>query len=738
MRKFNAISLRESDGVKLCRDVYGVEAQQILDPVFMADPEKVYAPLIEASDKKETEPFMAAYILDPTPEKRKALLHISEKLGGIKIINLLDGISRLFEENKQKMALDNCIENLKTEDWLYYLSHAEYVVTDSCHGASFAIIFQKNFMAIGNQRRGVSRFQSLGNLFDCNDRIVYDAEKLIDNEIVMQPVDYEKINAIMAKQRERSYEWLNHALNCPVEQKVRVLHVPKTPRKKREGLSDGFFRCKIVAEYLKSYGIRDVVAVAGRDNQNLLKLLEGDSFFRVRRVVDENSAGFYAIGLARRSGKKTVVCGGAGLSAALREAKSQGIPLIAVTTDSTDSNSNLFGSAVKRSVTLPWDISVEEEWRIRSMLIDAVLETDHYGKGPVHINIPVENVGEERPSSKALLLKRRNVAEKITLFDADAVWKAKAERLKQLRRILIVYGQNEKLSARDEEAVKLFAEKYNCVIIKDNLSNLTIDKAVEPSNVLDSLSDMDFCDRLWADAVITVGGQSSFSEKLVQKLLSDGRDIGHWDVSQNGAVNHCFHNILRIFECPTGIFFRRFVRHAGDAVNNNSYYNAWLTECSRCNIPHTGKYSKLYAVERAVIGMPSDTLLGIGSGRVMEHINRFAINPTITVTAPTKANGGAGSIASFLGQAEDNDKECFLLIDEEDFMKDMNSLCTYRAGKNVHIMLLGDSGRTGVIEALSKALGFRYMVSRSQEEFDAHIADFFDSGEQPVIFEVAV
>ena len=89
MQRFDAISLREGDGVKLCKEVYGVDSTRVLDPVFLVDPEKVYKPLIAKSKRHEKEPFIAAYILDPTPEKKKALLHVSKKLGGIKIINML-------------------------------------------------------------------------------------------------------------------------------------------------------------------------------------------------------------------------------------------------------------------------------------------------------------------------------------------------------------------------------------------------------------------------------------------------------------------------------------------------------------------------------------------------------------------------------------------------------------------------------------------------------------------------
>ena len=85
MSRFDGISTREYDGVRLCKDEYGIKAKQVLDPVFLADP-RIYVPLIQRSTCREDEPFLATYILDPTPEKREVILHISRKLGEIKII----------------------------------------------------------------------------------------------------------------------------------------------------------------------------------------------------------------------------------------------------------------------------------------------------------------------------------------------------------------------------------------------------------------------------------------------------------------------------------------------------------------------------------------------------------------------------------------------------------------------------------------------------------------------------
>ncbi len=52
------------------------------------------------SGEKEKEAYIATYILDPTDEKREALLHVSVQLGK-KLVNMLDGWPGKFAANKR-------------------------------------------------------------------------------------------------------------------------------------------------------------------------------------------------------------------------------------------------------------------------------------------------------------------------------------------------------------------------------------------------------------------------------------------------------------------------------------------------------------------------------------------------------------------------------------------------------------------------------------------------------------
>ncbi len=214
MSHFDGISVREADGVRLCQEAYGILARQVLDPVLMAHP-AIFEPLIERASAREREPYLAAYILDPTPEIREAILYLAKKLGGLKIVNLLDGLPWLFERNRRLMDLPNCVENLQEEDWLYYLSHADFILTDSCHGAALALLFHRQFLLLENEARGISRVRSLTGLFGLETRLVSDPRRIREDASLLERIPYQKVDRILWRERKRSRAFLRDALNAP-------------------------------------------------------------------------------------------------------------------------------------------------------------------------------------------------------------------------------------------------------------------------------------------------------------------------------------------------------------------------------------------------------------------------------------------------------------------------------------------------------------------------------------------
>lgn len=113
----------------------------------------------------------------------------------------------------------------------------------------------------------------------------------------------------------------------------------------------------------------------------------------------------FALGLALNGGSPAAICCTSGtallnIHPAVAEAFYQQVPLVVISADrpaawigqmdgQTLPQPGVFGSLVKKSVNLPEVQSEEDEWYCNRLINEALMELDHHGKGPVHINVPI-------------------------------------------------------------------------------------------------------------------------------------------------------------------------------------------------------------------------------------------------------------------------------------------------------------------------------------------------------------
>lgn len=203
-KRFDAISVREDFGVDLCEEGYGVSAQRVLDPVFLLEQED-YERLIEKASIQETEPYILAYILNPTKKKRKLCKEIQRSMGGIKLINMIDANTGNADYNRMILEYENIRAELSVEEWLYYLRHSEFVITDSYHGTCFSIIFQKNFVSV--KARESDRFDTFLLFHGIEDRILEEKAEYDLNQLLL-PIDYGMVAGSLQSEKENSKNFI--------------------------------------------------------------------------------------------------------------------------------------------------------------------------------------------------------------------------------------------------------------------------------------------------------------------------------------------------------------------------------------------------------------------------------------------------------------------------------------------------------------------------------------------------
>lgn len=199
---FKGISVREKHLVDLSQQELGVKAELVLDPTMLLRKEDYISLLDNTQDMQEC---IFSYILDKSDLKQKIINSVHQKVG----IEVKHGNVKKYYYKKKHKNLDDFIFP-SIESWLEGFRNAKYIITDSFHGTVFSIIFNKQFVVIGNPHRGMNRFISLLEIFGLTDKLVSSEDEAL--KILEKPINYNKINDIIERYRNSSIKFIKDHL----------------------------------------------------------------------------------------------------------------------------------------------------------------------------------------------------------------------------------------------------------------------------------------------------------------------------------------------------------------------------------------------------------------------------------------------------------------------------------------------------------------------------------------------
>ena len=163
IRLFDRVSVRENSAIEYLEKTFNYDkASIVLDPTLLLSNETYYK-LMEKRDCHAT--GIVSYILDNNIEKEYIVSDIAKKIGK--------------QQTKLTIRPTDTLKLVSVSKWLSSFAYADFIVTDSFHGCVFSIIFQKDFIAIGNKSRGLERFHNLLSNFNLSDRLVLSKEEYI-------------------------------------------------------------------------------------------------------------------------------------------------------------------------------------------------------------------------------------------------------------------------------------------------------------------------------------------------------------------------------------------------------------------------------------------------------------------------------------------------------------------------------------------------------------------------------
>ena len=185
LKRFDAVSVREKSAVDLCMRHFAREAFHVLDPTMLLSADD-YIRQFDLKSLPKSQGTLLCYFLDDSSAK-KAVADKIAKETGLLMFNV----------------------NAKVEDWSIPVDKKIQPPVESWLKGFYDIIFNKPFIAIGNTKRGLSRFLSLLSIFGLENRLI--TSKYYDNANEVE-IDWNSVNDRLKNRILFSKEFLKN--NC--------------------------------------------------------------------------------------------------------------------------------------------------------------------------------------------------------------------------------------------------------------------------------------------------------------------------------------------------------------------------------------------------------------------------------------------------------------------------------------------------------------------------------------------
>lgn len=525
---------------------------------------------------------------------------------------------------------------------------------------------------------------------------------------------------------------------------------------------------QIIIALLKEYGISHLVLSAGSRNVPFVHSVEDDPFFTCYSVVDERSAGYFALGLAQELNEPVVISCTSSTATCnywppVAEAFYQGVPIVVLTSDRDPGmlgqwedqmidQVGMYDRHVRRSVNLPIIADGKDAYFCERLVNEALMELDHHGTGPVHINVPMKAYNNSFNVRELPKVKR------ICRVEAcqDAEWLLCASKLSHMGRILVVAGQMTSCPPELANALNAFASSYNVAIAAEYMANIPRERAFNPTLCMEYryITPKKFSEFM-PDVVISFGGNMTAGLKDMLRKFAGSYE--HWSIREDGSVCDMFKSLTKVFECRPADFFLRMAE-ASVGTNDGSYLSALKEYEATATVPEI-PFSNMSAIRKVVERIPTGSILHLAINNAIRLTNFFKLEPGVKVYANIGTHGIDGCLSALLGQAAASGKPSYLVIGDLAFFYDMNALRIRHVVDTVRILLLNNEGGEEFYfnrmwksesseihtcarhhtkaEGWVRECGFRYLSAHNAQELDDAVEEFFDNNaEGPVLLEV--
>ncbi|MEJ8597860.1 2-succinyl-5-enolpyruvyl-6-hydroxy-3-cyclohexene-1-carboxylic-acid synthase [Riemerella anatipestifer] len=526
---------------------------------------------------------------------------------------------------------------------------------------------------------------------------------------------------------------------------------------------------QILAHLLSQYGISNIVISPGSRNAPMAIHFTEFEEFNAYSIVDERSAGFVALGMAKSQKKPVALSCTSGSAVAnyypaVVEAFYQNIPLLLLTADRPSDYTDIFdGQTIRQN-----QIFQQHSYGDFQLLEDSHEEADEHNfktiktaielclekQGPVHINIPLEeplyNLVSEIPVMPTIEKESKN-----NNFDLDSTLVAEWNTSKKIMILTGTLDKNPELEAYLSQLVK----NHTAVVLTEVNSNLHNEKFFgHIDRYIFNLEDKDFPNYA-PDLLITIG-QNVVSKKI-KHFLRKSQIKNHWHIDEHWHPDTYF-VLNRKIKTKAEEFFKKLIQ--GINLEPRTYFNLWEGLKNKLDAKHEeyvslAPFSDFKCFEIITQNTPKEYNIHISNSSAIRYAQLFDFQYQNTIYCNRGTSGIDGCTSTAMGFAIANEKPTLLITGDISFFYDINGLWNPYIPPYTRIIILnnGEGNIFRIIpgpdttnamdefiatkhsknaETIAKHFGFSYFRAEDLVTVERSLPHFFSPDAKPKILEI--
>ncbi len=474
-------------------------------------------------------------------------------------------------------------------------------------------------------------------------------------------------------------------------------------------INRNYFWADIFINGLIDADIRHIIISPGSRNTSLTLAAVDNQDIKAISIIDERSAGFFALGLARAINKPVVLMCTSGTAVAeyypaIIEAFQQRIPLIVCTADrpeylvdtganQTIRQANIYKNHIRffADFGLP-KLNKKAIQSYRKKIVQGLGTAMYANRGPVHFNFPFEKPFEPHSTTDNIALDDFSSLSEEHLQIPEhntneghvpaATLKKIEKALSSSRNPLFLVGPGD---FEDDfyPLVNELARRYNAVIFGDAASGIRFTKRTLTNVVTNYdtyLRVQNIPDEYSPDVIIIFG--RTMTSVLIEKLLAASKDFRIVINTYGDRFDPTDKNRLIINRKSKSFLLDMLALPANKKASSNNLLaymkktDAAVEKRKKKILSRKGKIQEAELVNIVINALPDESTLMLGNSLPIRDYDNFAspAKKKIYVKQNRGASGIDGITATAFGLALENEQHTFLVTGDVSFYYDINSL----------------------------------------------------------------